>query len=214
MKIKKWKMIIIVACLIAAIIGIVKRQEYTNIMKDEKNIELFTVAPIRYDFFADSMEVYTEMLDQSPIVLRVKAEGEREYSYQTLKQQVEVLEVYKGNEIQVGEEIEVLTTRLALNFSDMKVSLGFTNLLKKDNEYLIFFDEKIDSPYHGDNIYRISDMTFNPIFNYNDVDNVVIEEGMYVPYSLFTDSEFIVGDSVSLEKLLTFKQEMIDAYPR
>jgi hypothetical protein len=214
MKIKKWKMIIIVACFIAAIIAVIKRQEYTNIMEDEKNIELFSVAPIRNDFLSDSMAGYKEILNKSPIVLRVKAKGKIEYSFKTIKQQVEVLKVYKGNEIRVGEVIEVLTTRQALDFNDMTFNLGFTNLMKKDNEYLIFFDEKIDNPYTGDNIYRISDMLFNPVFNYSDVDNVVIEEGRYVLYSLVIDNEFIVGDSVTLEKLLTFKHELLEIYPK
>ena len=214
MKVKKWKLIIIVLFVIAIIVALVKRQEYTNILLDENNLKQFFVAPLPNEILPDSMEVYKEQLLQSPIVLRVKAVGTREYSAKTIKQQAEVLEVYKGSGINVQEEIDILTTRNSFDFEDMTFNLGFTNLMQKDNEYLVFFDEKINSPYKGDNIYRISDLIINPIFNYNDVENIITPDEEYIPYSLVLNNEFIVGDSIALERILAFKHELLEMYPR
>ncbi|SFR81664.1 hypothetical protein [Anaeromicropila populeti] len=214
MKIKKWKLTIIIACGIALVIGLIKKQEYTNIMADENNLFLFSVAPLHNDMLPDSLDEYIDLLTNSPIILRVKASGKREYTAKTIKQHVQIVEVYKGTHINEGEEIDILTTRMFLNLDDMTLNLGFTNLLKKDNEYLVFFDEKINSPYPKDNVYRISELLINPVFNYRDVPNTIIENKRYVPYSSVSENEFMVGDSVSLKKILLFKQKLLSKYPQ
>lgn len=212
---KIWKIIIILACVIALVLGLVERQTYTNLLADEKDLNNFSVVPLTDEILSLQLGVYLNDLKQKPIIIRVKAKGEINFLNKAIKQNVQVLEVYQGKSLKVGDQIQLLTTRTVFDFNDMAFNMGFSNLLQKDKEYLVFCNNKINSPFQKDeNLFQVSDFIVNPVFCYDDFKNTVTSTSEKVSYSQIASNEFVVKDESTLEKLLELKQKLIDIYPR
>lgn len=213
---KIWRIIVVTGFVLAAIIGLIKRQSYSDLMADHSNINLFSVAPLTQNMLKLPMGDYQGMLDQSQIVIRVKAERDREYINRGIRQHVKIMEVYKGSGINNGDEIDLLSTRTTFNFNDMTFNMGFVNLMLKNKEYLVFCDEKVKSPFKGDSkLYRVSDFILNPIFCYEDIENKATNSSeRYVPYPQVANDEFIVQDEETLSKVTEVKQILLEKYPK
>ncbi|MGB8455032.1 MAG: hypothetical protein WCD89_22215 [Anaerocolumna sp.] len=212
---KIWKRIILLACVIALILGLIERQTYTNLLADEKDVNNFSVIPLTDEILSLQLDIYLNELKQKPIIIKVKAKGELNFLYRAIKQNVQVLEVYKGTSLKVGDQIQLLTTRTVFDFNDIAFNMGFTNLLKKDNEYLVFCEDKIDSPFKKDkNLFRVSEFIINPIFCYDNFKNTVTNTSEKVLYSQIASNEFVVEDESTLKKLLELKQKLFYIYPR
>ena len=212
---KIWKRMILLACVIALVLGLIERQTYTNLLVDENDLNNFSVVPLTDEILSLQLEVYLNALQEKPIIIRVKAKGQIDFLNKAIKQDALVLEVYQGEGLKAGDQIQLLTTRTVFNFIDMEFNMGFSNLLKKDREYLVFCDYKIDSPYKKDkNVVQVSDFIINPVFCYDDFKNTVTNTSERVLYSQIASNEFVVEDESTLEKLLELKQKLIDTYPR
>lgn len=213
---KLWKMMVGGMFVLSAIIGLIGSRSYTNLLKDENNINKFSVAPMKEGMMDLPEEEYLEVLNKSPIVLRVMTEGSRKYINGGIRQPVKVLQVYKGNNDIIADKIELLTTRTFFDFRQMTFNTGFVNLMKQGMEYLVFCDEKIASPFEGDaKLYRVSDMVINPIFSYIDVKNVISKNtDRYVSYPYFSTSEFFAQDENTLNKFMNLKRTLFLQYPR
>jgi hypothetical protein len=202
-------------CVFAAVIGLIQKRTYTNITANERVLDYFKVAVLVDDMVP--LESFKEIFSEDSFILHVKSEGEVEYLFGAKKQYVTVQKVYKGDDIKVGDKIAVAGSA-PLNFDDMTASMVFVNNMKKDNEYLVFLEEKIDT-LEGDRIptYRIPSYSLTPIFNYEDKEHNIItvnEEIKYVPYSDVSQNEFFVDTEEVLEELLEFKHELLSLYPK
>lgn len=203
----------------AIIVGAIFRSTYTNITTESDFMENhFSVALYDFDMSPDLITFMREDLPISNIIIRVRAQGIREYEFESVKQLVEVLEVYHGDELSVGDEIYVRLKNAFLNFDWMTVNMGFVNFMRSDDEYLLFLERKFDSPDpKEENHYIFSELIIPGIFNYQDLDHTIIETSKgnrYVPYKDVKDNEFFVSSEEALAALLDLKHELLEAYPR
>lgn len=208
----------VILCLGCGIIGWSQRGSYTNITNEDNFMEQFSVAILPDDLASDLTDIWREELPKANIILRVKALGEIDYLFNINVQRVEVLEVYKGEEVHVGNKIGVTSTSWRFFFDDMTANLNFVNFMEKENEYLIFLDKKMDSLNPSDQVYRIWDeFLMFPIFNYENKEHVFIEptgETLNVPYSEVSQNEFMVSSQERLEKLNALKEYLFERYPQ
>src|SRR5699024_1694420 len=207
------------AIVVAIIVGLIFRQTYTNITEEADFMEeYFSVALYDFDMSPNLVERMRTELPNSQLIVRVKPQGIIDYSFAIIKQYVEVLEVYQGNELEVGDQIGITLNAWGFYFDDMTANLNFVNFMQDDSEYLLFLEGKVDSPDPNEtNTYTFSDLIIPGIFNYQDQDHTVIDvpvDDRYVPYKDVKDNEFFVSSEEALTALLELKHELLQAYPR
>ena len=202
--------------LAAAVIGLVMRQSYTNFTAEPDPMQHFNVPPLDTDSAVSAVEFKREILPESIAVVRVKATGTVNYLYRTYTETVTVQEVFKGEGIRPGEQIDVEREAATILFDTMSVNTGFVNYMQKDKEYLLFLGRKVDTLDHEETVYRVTEGLLTPIFAYDDVENVVKtpDEHNYVPYREVAGNEFFVSTPEALAALQELKQEVLAQYPR
>src|SRR5690625_1318372 len=202
----------------AMIVGIIYRSTYTNITEEPDFMEkYFSVALYDFDMSPQLFERMGEELPNSPIIVRVKSDGTRDFEFKSIKQNVEVLEVYRGDELTVGDEIAVRMRGGFLVFENMSANVHFVNFMQDGDEYLLFLEGKFESPDpKEDNHYIFSDLIIPGIFNYEDKDHTIIETSQgdrYVPYKEVKDNEFFVSSEEVLDELMKLKHDLLKQYP-
>lgn len=218
MKYKGLYIFTIVVIVIAAVWGISKRQSYTNVINNDNFMEQMVVAELPEELASNICNEMEEVLVGAPVILRVKPMKDMEYFFMSGRQSVLVKEVYKGNEIQVGQELYLNFPRWSIVLTEKydTVQCGFVNIMKKNKEYLVF----LNNPYEGldgENVYPfIVDSYVVPMFCYMDSENVVVPidagSSTYVPYSLVKENEFFVTSENALQALLKLKSCIFDKY--
>ena len=211
-------------CVIAATIGLFQRQTYTNITAKADYMDHFKIAILGDGFAEDLPDFLMTELPNAKYIVRVKAKGKVEHLFEANKEQVEVLEVYKGNDIHVGNDIFILHGRFCFNikFKSSRVTsveLGFVNFMKKGDEYLVFLDQKAmtANPDDNNNYPLFGGFIIAPIFNYEDKENNLIktsDDNPYVPYKEVRQNEFFVRSNERLQKLENLKHNLIKKYPK
>lgn len=204
------------ALFIAIIIGIIYRQSYTNITAQPNPLENFSVALWDVNIGPpDFIDLLRDELPESNFIIRVKSLGQIEYLFKAKKQLVEVLEVYKGDEIEVGDVIWVAGGPLF--FDGMTANMGFVNVMEPNQEYLIFLEEKLESMNKKEVVYGVPGFIISPIFSYNDYDHELLsvsEGNRYVPYKEVKNNEFFVSSEEALQALMNLKHDLLQLYPR
>lgn len=210
--------IMIIAFIGAIVTGYVMKGTYSNVTAASTVMDNFTVALWDFDMSPNIIQTMKNDLPESNLIIRVVSEGETSFSFKNNKQYVKVVEVYKGNELSVGDEIAVTTLGWRFFFDDMSANLGFVNFMQPENEYLIFLDRKIDSlDPKEDNIYLIPDLIIPPIFNYQDKNHTIInvhKDDRNVPYEVVKENEFLVSSVEALNELTKLKHEFLQKYPQ
>lgn len=204
------------ALFIAIIIGIIYRQSYTNITAQPNPLENFSVALWDVNIGPpDFIDLLRDELPESNFIIRVKSLGQIEYLFKAKKQLVEVLEVYKGDEIEVGDVIWVAGGPLF--FDGMTANMGFVNVMEPNQEYLIFLEEKLETMNKKEVVYGVPGFIISPIFSYNDYDHEILsvsEGNRYVPYKEVKNNEFFVSSEEALQALMNLKHDLLQLYPR
>lgn len=158
------------------------------------------------------------VLSKAPIVLRVSPTNEMEYAFLSGKQNVSVLEVFKGRDVFVGQELSVNFPSWSIILTDQydTVQCGFVNAMKINRDYLVFLNDPFEA-LDGDVIYPFFGDTYvAPMFCYTDSSNIIIpmKEGdpTYVPFSVVKDNEFFVTTENALQEMMRVKRCILDKY--
>ncbi|MGG0717216.1 hypothetical protein ABE096_06400 [Robertmurraya massiliosenegalensis] len=206
------------ALIVAVLLGLFFRQTYTNVTATSNVIDNFSVALWDVDMSPTLVQTMREDLPNSNFIVRVKSNGQMDYTFKNNKQYVEVLEVFQGDGLQLGDQIAITLLDWMLFFDDMTANLNFVNLMHPGQEYLIFLERKLDTlDSNENNIYLLPGLIIPPIFNYEDKEHSIFqvsEDDRYVPYVKVKDNEFFVSSEKSLDMLLELKHELLQKYPK
>lgn len=201
----------------AAIFGLVERQTYTNRTTSSDFMQSIQVAELPEPLAKSTAQEMREVLPQSSMVVRVEATGRREYLFGIKQQQVRVLEVFQGEDIDAGEEVWLYSTHWGSpDFTDSTMNMGFINDLQAGEEYLVFLSEKMDLLGEERSIYQLAEAGLvAPAFRYGDCRNTVVSvsgETTYVDYGLVADNEFFGCTEQAVQALQELKQTMLTRY--
>lgn len=209
------------ALVIAIIVGVIFRQTYTNVTAEPNVLDNFSVALWDFDMVSpDFLQLIGENLSSSNLIIRAKSDGEMKYSFKNNKQYIEVIEVYKGDELNAGDQIAVTSHSWLFFFDEMRANVGFVNVMQPGHEYLIFLDQQLETlETEKDTIYLLQESIISPIFNYEDQGNdkiISIDDpyDRYVPYEEVKDNEFFVSSEEALEALMELKHELLEQYSK
>ena len=222
MKNRVYTLIIILAIAAAALFGAYKRQTYTDFSSIPDYMNDFAGAQLPESMVATECEQLKEALPDAPIIIKVHAVEPLENLFRISRQKVQIDEIYKGTDLSVGETIHIIFNRWRLNTTvePGSVERGFVNVLKENEEYLIFLSEKVE-PLYEENapIYRlVEEGVIAPIFSYEEHENIIAELGeyeysTYVRYEKVKDNEFFAVTEAGMETMLSLKEKMLEQYP-
>lgn len=204
----------------AMIFGIVKRETYIDVLKQENYLDQLLVAEIHEQFAEAQCSNMLQNLPQVPIILRVEAVGEIEHLFHVSRQKIIIREVYAGEGLAAGEEYYLFARAwsVALNEQINSLERGFVNILKVGEEYLIFATEVLQD-LNGDlsAIKLYDEYLISPVFCYEECENVIsplLGETLGVPYKDVKNNEFFAASEKGMKMLKEFKGKMLSLYPR
>ncbi len=205
----------------AMVFGIVKKQTYTDLAKQENYLSQMEVAELWEDAAENQCAELSQKLPDAAIILRVKVTGEIEHLFQVDRQKAVVQEVYAGNELKQGDETYIFSNHWQLIVYEEPYSLerGYVNIMDVGSEYLVFAEEIMEDWETGIPAVKVyDDFLVAPVFCYEEHQNVVIPIPAGVPtgvsYKDVKDNEFFVTSEEGLQAMNTLKSQMLSLYPR
>lgn len=209
--------IILILTVIPIVTGVICRQSFSDISKNENPLNEFEVGLLgksssEYleEYFEDNLE------NDSKYILRVKPQGKMNFLFLCYSEPVEVVKVYKGSGLNIGDKIEIVrnssTIFWNMNNTD-SINTGFVNKMNDDEEYLVFLGDNFI--YDKRDFYKTPPALIAPIFSYSSHENMVCNtknELSSIAYKEINTNEFFVKDEYTLELLLKEKNKLISEY--
>lgn len=206
--------------LAAMAFGIVKRQTYTDLVKQENYLEQLQVAEFPEKLAENACGAMRQSLPDAEIILRVEVTGEIEHLFGVDRQKAVIREVYAGDGLEAGEEIYIFSRHWHLDLYGKEDALarGFVNIMEVGTEYLVFAEDvsedwKTDTPL----VKVYDDFLITPVFCYEEHHNVIMpipDDSTYVSYKDVMDNEFFVESEETLQMFEKLKSEMLSLYAR
>lgn len=153
------------------------------------------------------------IMEHADVIAKVKCTGGSSIVFSAIRQDVTVEKIYKGKEyLQTGEKIVLLDNYVALLTQDKLISGTLVNLMKKNDEYLVFVDSTEKKTGKSSNVFTYI-LNANWYFNYQNKDNYVPEKQvMSIPYNLVKNNEFFAMNKLSLDAMENLKTYFMDKY--
>jgi len=218
-KIYYFILVVIITTSFAA--GAVVRSTFESLAAMEEPLEGILVAQLEETLLEGQKNIATgeDLVNESSYILAVECTGDLNFYYKSTTQPVRVINVFKGDDIQPGEEIEIVRSN-TIYFKTLdggeynSINIGFTNEMNVGEYYLIFIGDKINN---SDNIYGQIGFVIAHIYSYSEHYNTVAElredDTTYVLYDDVKDNEFFLMEESENETITYIKEYLFDKYP-
>ena len=212
-----------------AIWGLCQKQTYTNLLSQPEALNMLRVAEFPEALVPTMAEQALKELPESPIIIRATAMAEKDYLFSLNLQKVSVQQVYRGEGIEPGDEVQIaLNTKFTINaqtiegmVADEKIAeLHFVNEMEEGKDYLIFLEKKIDplDKREQQAIYRVVESVITPVFGYEERENKIVDVSesisTYIDYELVKDNEFFVTSQKTLDGFMELKKQLLTQFPK
>lgn len=212
-----------------AIWGLCQKQTYTNLLSQPEALNMLRVAEFPEALVPTMAEQALKELPESPIIIRATAMAEKDYLFSLNLQKVSVQQVYRGEGIEPGDEVQIaLNTKFTINaqtiegmVADEKIAeLHFVNEMEEGKDYLIFLEKKIDplDKRKQQAIYRVVESVITPVFGYEERENKIVDVSKsistYIDYELVKDNEFFVTSQKTLDGFMELKKQLLAQFPK
>lgn len=212
-----------------AIWGLCQKQTYTNLLSQPEALNMLRVAEFPEALVPTMAEQALKELPESPIIIRATAMAEKDYLFSLNLQKVSVQQVYRGEGIEPGDEVQIaLNTKFTINaqtiegmVADEKIAeLHFVNEMEEGKDYLIFLEKKIDplDKRKQQAIYRVVESVITPVFGYEERENKIVDVSesisTYIDYELVKDNEFFITSQKTLDGFMELKKQLLAQFPK
>lgn len=170
----------------------------------------YMVAVLKPDVMLMAEERIGECEENADYILKVKCVSDAEFIFVQMYQEVEVVEVFKGD-VQAGERICVMSEGSRVYASFNAINMGFVNAMTEGKEYLIFLQEGVTSEELDMTIYLSENAGITPFFAYESVPNVICPEEE-VPYTRVKDNEVFAKNQEVLDRFEAMKSKLFEKY--
>lgn len=164
-------------------------------------------------YIIDALENSYEVIgERSSYILKVRCKTDSQFVFKRTYQEVEVLEVFRGNsDVKKGDVINISPAASYIFDDDGSINMGFINEMQVEKEYLVFLDVPKTSVELGISIYPTVEFIMTMIFAYDEIENTVAPMG-YVPYTEVESCEIFADSKRSINKFLRIKAELLNKY--
>ena len=216
MRVRTIALITAILFVLAAVAGVINRQSFTDYTAD--GLVNFKVGLLHDSLVDSTIDYMEEELSNANYILRVRAGSGMEFLFGSTQEPVTVVEVYKGEGLQSGDEIKVTRASSVIFMDNMSVNMGFVNEMQTGDEYLVFLDYLIEADTVKEkNIYRLSEFIVTPIFSYQEHENVLAvpksDWDTSVPYTEVENNEFFAVTQYGIDRLNELKAKLLEQYP-
>ncbi len=207
--------------IIAALIyGLVNKKSLRTEKQLKNDMDDFYVGAFPDEMMDNTVTRYKKELENSShYILLVECLEDMRFEYSSATQKVRVKRIFKGEGINVGDEVNVVKIGFTF-FSEegmpKSMNMSFAGEMIKNKEYLVFLDQK--TAVNGMIPVMMSPEGFpvQPIFSteFNTVGwhESAIEGSTFVKYSDVKNEEFFLMSEDSVEKWMDLKKELIGRY--
>lgn len=208
----------IVTCVLLNI-GLCSKHKYIDLNAEKEPLNNFTVGILSNKLVDIGIEAFDENLEQNNIILAVKCEEKSRFVYKGAVQKVKVEKVFKGENIQKGDEIEIQS--VSSTFMDdiegkgdkPEANMNFINEMKKGNRYLVFLDKKLKNS----SIYIPKEEgIIKPTFCYEQIENKPCQstssEANVAFYSDVSQNEIFIMKQKGIDKMKQYKERLLARY--
>lgn len=200
-------------------IGIHTRMSYKDLNDEKEPLNNFVVGLMNTKLVESGVESMSESLEKSNFILAVECKEDVNFKYSCATQNVEVKKIFKGDNISVGDNIDICTVRNLFMSKSMYVqgkpcaNMGFVNKMDKGKMYLVFLDKKAENT----NIFVTDEELFvKPVFLYdnrkNNVCTPVSKEQYSAKYTDIKNNEFFITSEKGINAMEKYKEELIKEY--
>lgn len=222
---RRYLLLILTICsvLAAMTFGIIKRQTYTDMTKEEYYLAQLQVGELPENIAEVQCDRMRQSLPEAPLIIRVEVTGEIEHSFKVDRQKAVVREIYAGSGLEKNEEIYIFSDHWKLSLDGNpnstergSIERGFVNIMDVGTEYLIFAKAVVENPTADIPLVKVyDDFTIAPVFCCEERQNTAIptgEENTYVPYRDVMDNEFFGTSERALQLMEELKAQMLQLY--
>ena len=217
---RRYLLLILTICsvLAAMTFGIIKRQTYTDMTKEENYLAQLQIGELSENIAEIQYDRMRQSLPEAALIIRVEVTGEIEHSFKADRQKAVVREMYAGSGIEQNEEIYIFSRHwhLILDGNPNSIERGYVNIMDVGTEYLIFAEAVVENPAADIPLVKVyDDFTIAPVFCCEERQNTAIptgEENTYVPYQDVMDNEFFGTSERALQLMEELKAQMLQLY--
>ncbi len=219
---KKIRGTIIVTILVFAalmVYGLYAKKEHKKLNGTDNPIDNFYVALLPDDLLSNQLKLMRQTLDGSRYILEVTCKEKMQYEFSCAIQQVEIKKVFKGDNLQAGDTIDILKCdSIFPGIMDRPaINMAFVNEMTVGDTYLVFLDERIET-YDALNIYtRSNDYFLDPIFSYDNnrqgfhpCEDTETNSALYA--TVKTEEYFLMSQQ-AVDEITAFKEMLFSKYP-
>lgn len=223
MKWKKWFIIswvLIICVAIGYSIHFKSTIPTTDLSKNIDEFEVYTS-----DYYDTGVEQYfqtdgvtmKDLYDSSDLVVKVRATSERKAKYESMLTKVKVLDVYKGDNALLDQDIYVYEhTNLLYTDEGFKLDISMQcNLMQVDREYYLLLEFfKQPEGYKYDSVssrtYLLHNICYGKFsdLEYADLPDINIEEG--ITYGEVSGLDVLYNPKDDKDKILDYYQKRAD----
>lgn len=205
--------------------GVQMRQTYTDITAQPQYQDTFTVGELPEEAGFYACQIMEQQLPASPIIARVTPTSPQVPMFYISRQKFQVLDVFAGDTLTVGEEIWIATQRWSVlpGENSRHLQCGFVNYPQQGREYLVFLSGELEvvDGFPDLPVYDLgseSDCVITPMFCYDEPETSLVVEpdgmGTYVSYSQVKTNEFFALTPAVMDAMVELKHTMLEQYPR
>ncbi|MBR3917618.1 MAG: hypothetical protein IKJ59_02640 [Clostridia bacterium] len=203
--------------IIPCCVGFICKHSYTDVSKNKNPFDSFDIGLLS-EFSSQYLEEYFDhsLEDDSKYILKVTPVKPMEFAYKCYSEPVKVIEVFKGDEIKINDEINIVrnSSLVYWNVNDTNgVNTGFVNKMNEGEEYLVFLASKLDCGIKT--VYKTTPCIVATIFSYANHNNSIVQGKNGISSANYTDvseNEFFIEDEYSLDVLENAKEKFILKY--
>ena len=204
--------------------GLNEKKTYTDFSELDEPMNQFCVGILPEGMVERQVSFLPEELPNSAYILEVKCLNPFDFRCSCVTQAVEIEKVIKGEDTSVGEQINIVRANSTIYLEeDMKIldrpsiNMGFVNEMIPGESYLVFLEEKVDSPYKNDDIYVTCEFIIAPIFSLNDLPSYAchVDSGEGVSssyYETVSGSQYFFKNEQDIEIWEKFRREILKEY--
>jgi hypothetical protein len=188
-------------------------QQTGNTVKENINLQKANESSNTENEGSSFFEYLDSTLEESEYIIIVEATGKSENLFRTLKQEMKVISVCKGNRNIIGKTIDLVDCGTGFFDKFNCFNGSFVNIMQKNNLYMVFMNTIKDKNANNLNLYTSSDIMGFPYFNLKNKNNIIPKKSEAgIIYGEVKNNEFFVADKYSLQELQSFKMYIFDKY--
>ena len=208
--------LIIFGCLV---FGLCCKSTYADFNKESNPLDRFNVGLLSEEMCENQVMLMRETLAESNYIIAAKVLANLKFLPGCTTQRIEIVKVFKGEELSSGEIIDIVFwDETTYESGKAWINMGFANRLKMGETYLLFLDREVET-YNSNRLFiRSDDYLLMPVFSYGDINIGWMSSENSDPdileckYTSVKQYDYFLSSKRSADMMKSLRREMVELY--